>query len=102
MGAYVYFGPYLRTGSPLQPGSSLRHATRIPGSPGLEDVDPGAQGVGQNPGGYRGVVYDCRNVYFVPFLVDYNSSQGLSQHHASLRHRQESSRALMRGALTIR
>ena len=73
-GRYVYFGPYLRQG--LIPYSQvLRYDTQL----GFQDAlawntfDPGAQGVGQTPGGYRGVVYDCKNVYFVPFLVDYGS-----------------------------
>ena len=73
-GRYIYFGPYLRSG--LVPyGQVLRYDTQL----GFQDAsawstfDPGAQGVGQTPGGYRGVVYDCENVYFVPNLADYAS-----------------------------
>lgn len=67
-GRYVYFGPYMRAG--VQAYSQvLRYDTQFgfQDPAGWSTFDPGAHGMGQTPGGYRGVVYDCRNVYFVPF-----------------------------------
>ena len=74
-GRYVYFGPYMRQG--VVPFTQvLRYDTQV----GFQEpaawstFDPDAQGVGQEAGSYRGVTFDCRNVYFVPFLTDYFSS----------------------------
>ena len=74
-GRYVYFGPYMRQG--VVPFTQvLRYDTQV----GFHEpaawstFDPDAQGVGREAGSYRGVTFDCRNVYFVPFLTDYSSS----------------------------
>jgi hypothetical protein len=66
-GQYVYFVPY-NNGS-AEHGEVLRYD--ITGD--FDDVsswaayDPGANGVGNDPDGYRGAVLDGQYIYFVPY-----------------------------------
>ncbi len=79
-GRYVYFVP-LDNGSG-QHGAVLRFDTegsfRDTGS--WTAFDPGNAGVGTDPDGYQGAVFDGRYVYFSPF------HNGLSQHGEVLRY----------------
>jgi hypothetical protein len=66
-GRYIYFGPY-HNGTAYH-GEVLRHDTAgdFWNASAWSAFDPGAQGVGSDPDGYPGVVFDGRYVYFVPF-----------------------------------
>ncbi|MHC4156399.1 MAG: hypothetical protein ACYST6_15965 [Planctomycetota bacterium] len=78
-GRYIYFAP-LRFRDPH--GEVLRYDT----SQGFSDLsawaayDPGHDGVGKDPDGYAGAVFEGRYVYFVPY---YNGSD---QHGEVLRY----------------
>lgn len=66
-GRYVYFGPmHNNTG---WHGEVLRYDTQggFVSTSSWVTYDPGANSVGVNPRGYRGVIYDGRYVYFVPY-----------------------------------
>jgi len=66
-GRYVYFSPYYNgTGNH---GEVLRYDTSGDFANALSwsTYDPGANGVGTDPDGYDGVVFDGRYMYFVPF-----------------------------------
>jgi len=66
-GRYVYFAPYHNGTS--HHGEVLRHdGTADFDSPAAwMTFDPAAHGVGSNPTGFNGAVFDGRYVYFVPF-----------------------------------
>ena len=72
-GRYVYFVPWARTGN-IYHGEVMRYDT----AGVFDDVaswstfDPGMNGIGVDPDGYRGGVFDGEYVYFVPC---YNGSQ---------------------------
>ena len=67
VGNYVYFVPNGDSGSAS--GEVLRFHTTgtFNNAADWEAYDPGAHGVGTDPAGYRGAVYDGRYIYFVPF-----------------------------------
>ncbi len=75
-GRYVYFVPHISN------GEVLRYDTLGDFSEPSSWVtyDPGADGVGDDPGGYAGAVFDGQFVYFVPF------SDGSSFHGEVLRY----------------
>ena len=66
-GRYIYFAPD-HNGLRLH-GKVLRYDTRGGGFENLAAwtwFNPGAQGVGTNPVGFRGAIFDGRYVYFIP------------------------------------
>jgi N-acetylneuraminic acid mutarotase len=65
-GRYVYFAPLLDSGVPK--GEVVRYDTTGPFIYGksYDAFDPGGAGVGTDPRGYAGAVFDGRYVYFVP------------------------------------
>ncbi|UCD75154.1 MAG: hypothetical protein JSV91_15395 [Phycisphaerales bacterium] len=69
-GRYIYFVPY-RAQYPYFTGEAMRYDTQgdytDPAS--WATFDPGAHGIGQNPDGYAGGVFDGRYVYFVPWAT---------------------------------
>ena len=64
-GRYVYFVPYVREG-----GGVLRYDTtsNFESSNSWSTFDAGANGVGNDPVGFEGAVFDGRYVYFVPHI----------------------------------
>ena len=67
-GRYVYFAPYTNeTGNPH--GEVLRYDTagNFASVSSWAAYDPSANGVGQDPTGYTGGVFDGRYIYFVPY-----------------------------------
>jgi hypothetical protein len=68
-GRYVYFAPFSRGGSQGPHGEVLRYdaSGEFLNESSWATYDPGSHGVGQDPDGYAGAVYDGRYVYFVPF-----------------------------------
>jgi hypothetical protein len=75
-GRYVYFAPHYNGNE--YDGEVLRYDTAgafaDPGS--WATFDPGANGVGSDPDGYWGGVFDGRYVYFAPFYNDGNLPHG--------------------------
>jgi hypothetical protein len=76
-GRYVYYVPH-DNGSYGWFGEVLRYDTQATfGAPsGWAAFDPGANGVGSDPDGYAGGVFDGRYVYFVPYINDALSPSG--------------------------
>ncbi len=66
-GRYLYFVPSENAGG--RHGEVLRYDVEATFSSAgsWETFDPGANGVGVDPDGFRGATYDGRYVYFVPF-----------------------------------
>ena len=66
-GRYVYFAPSPRVGLPAH-GEFLRYDTTaaftVAGS--WRAYDPGSNGVGSDPDGFSGGIYDGRYIYFIP------------------------------------
>jgi len=66
-GQYLYLAPSSRAGN--NHGEVLRYNTTAPFTTALswEAYDPGDNGVGSDPDGFAGAVYDGQYVYFVPY-----------------------------------
>ncbi len=79
-GRYVYFSPSQRTGG--RHGEVLRYDTRgaYTSAASWDSFDAGDAGVGSDPDGYAGAVFDGRYVYFAP---DHN---GAGRHGEVLRY----------------
>jgi len=79
-GRYVYFVPY-HNGT-AQHGEVLRYDTTLPFDQAASwaTYDAGANGVGTDPDGFVGGVFDGRYVYFVPY------HNGTAQHGEVLRY----------------
>ncbi|NKB23385.1 MAG: hypothetical protein GKR87_03175 [Kiritimatiellae bacterium] len=65
-GRYIYFVP--NNNGTERHGEVLRHDTQGPftDTSSWEAFDPGINGVGTDPDGFRGGVYDGRYIYFMP------------------------------------
>ena len=63
-GRYIYFSPGLD-----DDGEVMRYDTTLPfaAASSWNAFDPGANGVGFDPDGYKGVIGDGRYIYFVPY-----------------------------------
>jgi hypothetical protein len=79
-GRYVYFTPSLRTAG--RHGEVLRYDTTgaFSANSSWATFDAGANGVGTDPDGYIGAIYDGRYVYFAP------DNNGTAQHGEVLRY----------------
>jgi hypothetical protein len=79
-GRYVYFSPY-HNGTAYH-GEVLRYdvAGGFSDAASWSTYDPGQHGVGDDPDGYPGTVFDGRYVYFVPY------NNGTSYHGEVLRY----------------
>ncbi len=79
-GRYIYFSPENRNTG--HHGEAMRFDTHAPfaSASSWATFDAGANGVGSDPDGYSGAVFDGRYVYFVPY---YNGS---NRHGEVLRH----------------
>jgi CSLREA domain-containing protein len=67
-GRYLYCAPFCN-GTEEQHGEVLRHDTAgaFDGAPSWVTYDPGNNGIGYDPDGYDGAVFDGRYIYFVPY-----------------------------------
>ena len=65
-GRYVYFSPYR---NPEFHGEALRYDTQgvFDSASSWAAFDAGANGVGTDPDGYGGAVFDGQSVYFAPY-----------------------------------
>lgn len=77
---YVYFSPYENSGG--KSGAAMRYDTQgaFNSIASWELFDPGANGVGTDPDGYAGALFDGRYVYFSP---DHN---GTARHGEVMRY----------------
>ena len=85
-GRYIYFAPYYNGNE--HHGEVLRYDTtsEFRSAESWSTFDAGANGVGNDPGGYQGAIFDGRYIYFVPFVSEDKVSQPLKFHGEVLRY----------------